>query len=266
MNTTFIILNWNTAQITKKCVLSIYKHLDKKDFQIVIVDNASTDNSISLFKKLQKKHKNLFIIKNQSNLGFSAGNNTAQKYFITKYLVFLNSDILLFDNSITNAINYLKKHKNIGLVAPKLILADGTTQNSIYPPQTIINAIKQYWFGKKTFSPYFSTSKKPTTVWAVAGAAIIIKSCLFKKIGMWNEKYFIYFEDLDLCRSLRKINKKIIYFPKAKLIHLHGSSGQSIANQSNQWKRLIPSSIKYHGILKHYLLFLIVWIGQKLKK
>lgn len=266
MDITFIILNWNTAQITKKCVLSIYKFLYKKNFQIVIVDNASTDNSITVFKNLQKKYKNLHIVENSSNLGFSAGNNAAKKFFTTKYLVFLNSDILLLDDSITDAFSFLKKHKDIGLLAPKLILADGSTQNSVFPPQTIVNAIKQYWFGKKTFSPYFPTSNQPTPVWAVAGAAVIIKSCLFKKIGMWNEKYFIYFEDLDLCRSLRRINKRIIYFPKTKLIHLHGSSGQNIANQSNQWKRLIPSSIKYHGILKHYFLFLIVWIGQKLKK
>lgn len=266
MDTTFVILNWNTAQVTKKCVLSIYKYLDKKKFQVVIVDNGSTDNSISVFTNLQEKHKNLRIVKNSSNLGFSAGNNTAKIFFTTKYLVFLNSDILLLDDSITDSISYLKKHKDIGLVAPKLIFSDGVTQNSVFPPQTLLNAIKQYWFGKKTFSSYFPTLSKPKTVWAVVGAAIIIKSSLFKKIGMWNEKYFIYYEDLDLCRSLRKINKKIIYYPKTKLLHMHGQSGKKIATLPNQWKRLIPSSIKYHGALKHYILFMIVWIGQKLRK
>jgi len=266
MDTTFIILNWNTPKLTSSCVSSIYKYLKNYPFRLVIVDNGSTDNSVAVFKKLQLKYPNFHLVVSNTNKGFSAGNNLARQYFNTKYLVFLNSDISLIDDSITQAISYLKQHQHIGLIAPKLILADGSTQNSVFPPQTLINAIKHYWFGKKSFSPYSPLSNQPTPVWAVAGAAIIIKSALFKKIGMWNEKYFIYFEDLDLCRSLRKINKKIVYFPKTKLLHMHGQSGKKIATLPNQWKRLIPSSIKYHGIIKHYILFMIVWIGQKLRK
>ncbi len=261
---TIVILNWNTCKITQKCILSIYKYLDKKNFRIVIVDNGSTDNSISVFNKLQKKYKNLYIVKNSSNLGFSAGNNSAKNFFTTKYLIFLNSDIEFIDNSLLDAINYFGQNPDIGLISPKLILSNGSIQNSVFPPQTIKNAIKEFWLiDKNSFYPYAPETDKPTEVNSVVGAAIIIKTKLFKKIGMWNETYFMYFEDLDLCRKIRFLNKKIIYFPRWTLIHKHGASGNNLKNLQDQWRRLIPSSKKYHGIVKHYLLFFILWFGQK---
>lgn len=264
-NSTIVILNWNTSKITQKCIISIYKYLDNNNFRIVIVDNGSTDNSISVFNKLQKKYKNLYIIKNSSNLGFSAGNNSAKKYFTTKYLIFLNSDIEFIDNSILDAIDYFEQNPDIGLMSPKLILNNGSIQNSVFPPQTIKNAIKEFYLRKRnSYYPYTPKTDEAIEVNSVAGAAIIIKTKLFKKIGMWNEKYFIYFEDLDLCRNIRRLNKKIIYFPSWILIHKHGASGNNLKNSQDQWRRLIPSSKKYHGIIKHYVLFFIIWSSQKL--
>lgn len=264
IETTIIILNWNTAQITKRCVLSIYKYLDRNKFQVVIVDNASTDNSISVFNTLISKYRNLQVIKNTSNLGFSIGNNSAKKFYTTKYLVFLNSDIELLDDSISTAIDYLKMNPDVGIVAPKLILTDGKIQPSVFPPQTLKNAIKEFLFRKKnSFSPYVPNTNKAIDVNSVVGAAIIIKTNLFKKIGMWNEKYFMYFEDLDLCRKIRSLNKRIIYFPLCTLLHKHGASGNNLSKSQDQWRRLIPSSKKYHGIIKHYLINLIILLSKK---
>ena len=89
---------------------------------------------------------------------------------------------------------------------------------------------------------------------------------MFKKIGKWNEKYFFYYEDMDLCRQVTKNDKDIIFYPKCQVIHRHGASGTKLADTQNQWRRLIPSSIKFHGFLKHYLINFIIWSGQKWQK
>lgn len=266
MDTTFVILNWNTPILTVQCIDSLYKHLKNYSFQLVVIDNGSTDNSVEIFKKIQKKYNNIHLVINKTNLGFASGNNSAKSYFNTKFVVFLNSDIIFTNNSIIKAIEYLDSNPEIGLVAPKLVLPNSCTQPSVFPPQTITNAIKEFWFGHKGYSLYSPTSDQPTEVWAIVGAVVILKTSFFKKIGMWNQKYFLYFEDLELCRQIRKYGKKIFYYPQSFLIHHHGQSGTHITSSQNQWKRLVSGSILYHGFLKHYILFFILWIGQKLKK
>ncbi len=94
----------------------------------------------------------------------------------------------------------------------------------------------------------------------------MIKKDFFKEIGGWNEKYFFYFEDLDLCRNIRNHQKAIFYYPECRVIHRHGASGKNLAPAADQWRRLVPGSIKYHGAFNHYFLNLIIWSGQKLQK
>ncbi len=263
----FIILNWNTKDITKKCVDSIYKYIPSHIFELILVDNGSTDNSQALFEKYQLKHKNFKIIKNKKNLGFSAGNNIGAKAAKTNTLIFLNSDTQLKDDSILKAVNYLSSNPKVGLIAPKLILDNGNIQASVYHPQTIPNAIKEYWLNQKnSFSPFYPIEKSPTQISSAAGAVFIITKTLFNKIGGWNEKYFLYFEDMELCRQVRQKNKSIAYYPDCQILHHHGQSGKSLATHKDQWKRLVPSSIRYHGFTKHYLLYFIILLGQKWQK
>lgn len=260
-----IIVTWNTADITCQAIKSIYKHLKNISFQVIVVDNNSSDNTITQIKKITQKHSNLILIKNKQNFGFSKANNIGVNKANGQYLFFLNSDTLLSDNSVLKAIDFLDKNQSsIGIIAPQLLNADKSPQNSVFPPQTIINAIRQFALNQPNkFTKY--TPKKSGPVNAVSGAALIISSLDFNKIGGWNEHFFFYFEDLDLCRKIHQYGKKVYYYKQSQIIHLHGQSDKK-TNQSQQWKRLIPSSIIYHGHIKHYLLFLLLWLSQKVKR
>ncbi|MBU2577908.1 hypothetical protein KKA69_03680, partial [Patescibacteria group bacterium] len=86
------------------------------------------------------------------------------------------------------------------------------------------------------------------------------------RIGLLDERYFMYFEDLDYCRRVRKAGYKVFYLPQAEIIHEHGASGQHLIGQLDQWKRLVPSSKVYYGFFKHYLISFILWVGQKWQK
>ncbi|MFA6185061.1 MAG: glycosyltransferase family 2 protein [Candidatus Shapirobacteria bacterium] len=261
MKLSIIIITWNTAKITQKCVQTINKFLDNPE--IIIVDNGSKDNTVELLSR----EKNVKIIKNNSNLGFSKANNIGFQYTSNEYILFMNSDIELINDSINDLLNYFKDKNNIGIIGPKFLNPDLTVQSSVFPKQSALNAFKEFFlFKKNSYSKYTPKTNNPIKVWAISGGCILTRKSFFESIGGWNEKYFFYFEDLDLCRKINKIGKDVIYFPKCQIIHRHGASGVKLADFSNQWRRLIPGSKKYHGLFKHYLINSILWSGQKWQK
>jgi len=260
-----IIPTWNTAAITLKCIQSIKKYLPPSgqppNPQIIVVDNASTDNTLALLQK-----ENITLIKNSKNLGFAKACNIGAKKAIGDYLLFLNSDMELPNHKLIDMLKFLQKNPRIGAIGPQFLNCDKTIQDSVFPPQTLINAFKKFWLNQKTYSKYTPKRKKPSAVWAVSGGAILIKKKLFEKIGGWNEKYLMYFEDLDLCRALHRHHKQIYYYPPSKIIHRHGASGKNLADSDNQWRRLIPGAKKYHGLLTYYLIWFIIKTSQKWQK
>jgi len=169
----------------------------------------------------------------------------------------------LIDNKIVEMLNYINSHPEIGLIAPKFLNTDGSDQGSVWPPQSLSNAFKEFWLGQNTYSKYVPGGKQPVDVFSVSGGALMVKGSLFEKISGWDKRYFMFYEDLELCRQVKKLGYEIYYYPECRLIHRHGVSGKLLADNSNQWRRLIPSSKIYHGNIKHYLLFLITWSGQK---
>ena len=262
-NLSIIIPTWNSAKVTKKCVQTIQKHLKDFSYEVIIIDNGSTDNTIEVLSKI----KDLKLIKNKENLGFSKANNQAVKIADGEVLFFLNSDMELIDNSLIKMYEYFKDNSNIGAIGPQFLNIDLTPQSSVFPKQNIINAFKEFWLGQKNkYLKYLPSLSKPSSVWSISGGALMINKVFFKKINGWNEKYFFYFEDLDLCRSIHQTEKDIVYYPDCKVIHHHGFSGAKLVSSADQWRRLIPGSIKYHGKVKHYLINLTIWSGQKIDK
>ncbi len=258
-----IIVTWNTAKITKKCIDTINTHLSSSlSYEIIVADNDSQDNTADLISKLP--HVTYF--NTSSNLGFSKANNLAVAKSHGQYLFFLNSDMELFDDHLISMFNFLKSNPQIGLIGPQFLNPDHTIQASAFPNQNFINAFKEFFLNIPSYSKYFPSSTNPCSVWALSGGAMLINKNLFHKIGDWNEKYFMYFEDLDLCRQIRKQGLQIFYFPDFKVVHHHGASGSKLASSDLQWRRLIPGSIQYHGYLIHTAINSIIWAGQKWQK
>jgi len=257
-----IIPTWNTADITKKCVDSILDNSPPDYFEIIIIDNHSTDSTRRIFSPM----KNITYLRNRTNLGFSRANNLAVKKATTDYLFFLNSDMEFISSDFHKMLSFYQSHQDCGIVGPKFLNPDLSPQGSVFPPQTALNAFAEFWLNQPTFSKYCPSDSEPLTVNAVSGGALLISRKIFELLGGWNKKYFFYYEDLDLCRRLTRKKLKIYYYPDFKVVHHHGQSGQQLASSANQWRRLIPSSILYHGYLNHYFINLIIWSGQKWQK
>jgi GT2 family glycosyltransferase len=256
MDLSIVIVNYNTKKLTLECIDSIRKANPKVDYEIIVVDNGS-ENPLNGSEKYK-------LIKNKENLGFSKAVNQGIKAAKGKSILLLNSDTKVKSGSIDELYEFAKSHPDAGAVGPKLINNDGSSQSSCYHFPTISGAIKQYWFGEKgAYEKYSPEENKALKVDALVMAALLITPKALEKVKFLNEKYFIYFEDLDFARKLKKAGLNSYYNPKSVVSHVHGASGRGLADDKNQWRRLIPSSKTYHGNLMHSLINFVLRTGQK---
>ena len=261
-----IIINYNTGLHLKKCIDSIAKttsNLTIPDSEVIIIDNDSKDNSLLKINSTKK----IKVLKNHANLGFAKAVNQALDVSMGDYKLLLNPDTILKKHAIKTMLEFSQKTPNAGVVGARLLDPNGKIQASVIPLPTIWGAIKEFWLGRKnSYSKYKITSRGPTKVDSVVGAAFLVSPLAIKKVGKLNNKFFMYYEDIEYCKRVKQAGLEVYYLPQAEVIHYHGVSGKAIVNQSNQWKRLIPSSIAYHGVLIHYVLWLVLFTGQKLRK
>lgn len=264
MDLSIIIISFNTNKLTSNCVESIKKSKPKLRYEVIVIDNGSTDGSIEVLKKLKKSNVVNTLISNNNNTGFAKANNQALKVSKGKYKLLLNSDTIIEKGVLEKLIKFAEETKDAGVIGPKLILKDGSTQESCFNFPTILNAVKEYWLGiEYAYSKYAPQRSKPVIVDAVVGAAFLITPDAYKKVGMLNEKYFMYFEDIDYCREVSKVGLKTYYLPSVRVNHLHGASGKKL-RRDEVYQMLCVSSKNYHGKFRYYILKFILWSGQKM--
>lgn len=252
-----IIVNWNTKQLVKDCIASVGESSPKLSYEIIVVDNGSTDGSVEVLRKI----KGIKLIENRVNLGFAKANNQGIRKAKGQFILLLNSDTKVEVGAIDTLVEEAQKYPDAGAVVPKLLNKDGSVQASVFKLPTVSSAIKRYWFGKGGESEKYVP--KTSLVEGAVMAAFLITPKGLKEAGLLNEKYFMFFEDIDYCRKLKKLGLKIYYASSAEVTHYHGKSGKKLADDLNQWRRLVPSSIKYHGLLRHTFIYLIMLTGQK---
>jgi len=226
MELSIIIVTYNCLEKTKVCLRSIFAHaVPDLNFEVIIVDNNSTENIDSLTRDFPQ----IKLIKNQANLGMGAGNNIGVKEASGKYLLILNPDTELKPNTLDLLLRYAKEHPEVGVIGPKIMYPDGERQISCYRfPDFFMPLYRRTFFGqinksylKNYLMQNFDLDQTTQADWLM-GSCLLIPAEIFRAVGGFDERFFMYFEDTDLCRKIWAINKKIIYFPFAEIIHHHG--------------------------------------------
>lgn len=246
-----IIVSWNVADPLRKCLQSIFAN-DYKDLEVIVVDNASSDNSIQVVKSFSK----VKLIYNHKNLGFPKSVNQGLKIATGNYFLLLNPDTQLPKDFFTKCLKFTKEYPDFGIMGPKFINPDGTVQGSVFPEPSIINTLKNNF-------KYAPESLYPIEVNCISGGCMFIPKSTIDRIGYFTERVFMYYEDLDYCRRIRRAGLKVIYNPQIKIIHLHGESSKK-SPQAQKYLR--QSSIWYNGWLKYTLMTFILWSSQKIHK
>lgn len=247
-----IIVNYNAGKLLHKAVKSI---INFPGVEVVVADNASKDGSfIELSKSV--KAKNLIPIDNGANIGFGKAVNAAVKKSHGEYICLLNPDAELKKNALSRMVETAKKWNDRAIVAPRLENPDGTPQSSCYKPQTIFNAIKEYWFGVKgSYGKYLPEGSKPVEVNAAVAAAWLVPRSVWDELEGLSPRYFLYFEDLDLCDRARAHGISIVYDPGAVVKHAHGVSSST---NPIVLKLFTNSAWTYHGPVKKLIIDFII--------
>ncbi|HZW38231.1 MAG TPA: glycosyltransferase family 2 protein [Ignavibacteriaceae bacterium] len=263
MDVSIIIVNYNTSEILKDCIKSIYEHTKNLDFEVIIVDNASNDRT---FTELKYLFPNITIIELENNIGFGKANNIGAKIAKGKYLFFLNSDTLLIENSILHLLNYSNRNESI-LGALGCILIDGkkdlTKCWGDFPD--FYNSKLKWIFDK--FSKIDDKKKEviktaePFKVDYIIGAALFLSRNLFEQLQGFAPEFFMYFEEVDLQKRISQLNKDRIILPFTKIIHYEGGTVKGISNANHRTRMMFIRSqniyLKKHNIVSYHLVHIL---------
>ncbi|NEU84417.1 glycosyltransferase family 2 protein, partial [Nostoc sp. UIC 10630] len=212
----------------------------------ILVDNNSQDNSIDI---VDNKFPEIKLIKLPRNVGFGAGNNAGAKIAKGEFLLLLNTDTILTNNILPHLIELMSGNQDVGVIGTKLLFPDGSFQISFSPEIGIRGELQAQKIhknaeNKNAFNIIEQDFQDIKEVDIVVGAAFFIRANLFNLLDGFDEKFFMYFEDSDLCQRVRNEGYKIIYTPHISLIHIRGHSVKKISNKmSVEYRR---SQIYYY--------------------
>ncbi|GAB4367454.1 MAG: hypothetical protein Kow0042_08030 [Calditrichia bacterium] len=227
-----IIVNYNTKEFLEKAVYSIIENTLDISYEIILIDNASLDGSFDFTQKLQDKDE-FKIIKLDKNVGFAKANNIAATYAEGKYILLLNPDTLLFENTIKKVLDFRVSLSKPAIIGIKLLNPDGSFQPCRSQFPKIYNFLVQAFFLNSIFkkSKYFDRvnygwqdPEVISYVDSVKGAFLFVDTPIWKELKGFDEDYFVYTEEVDFCFRAKKKGIDVIYYPETAIIHFGGES------------------------------------------
>lgn len=257
------IVNYNTADLTRKLLESIFNKdsgFDPDKMEVIVLDNGLIDPCKDEIKEFLPKVK---YLRNEENAGFSKGYNKTIRFSLAEYYLMLNSDIEVMKNGLSELVKAEDELKGEAVLGGKLFFPDLSDQDSAFHLPTITGAFKEYFL--KQWGSYFMfmpTGAKPVRVEGLVMACMMIPAKILNKVGLLDERTFIFFEDIEYCRRLKIMGVPIYFVPSAKFLHFHGGSTKRIG-QEKSYEHLVKASKFYHGKIYYFFLSLVLRLGQK---
>lgn len=233
IDVSIIIISYNTKDLTTECLNSIKKNVSKKiTYEVIVVDNASKDGSPEFLKK---NFPEFTIIPENENLGFAKANNVGIKKSTGRYILFLNSDTVVYTGTLEYMVNFMDEHKDAGASTCKVELTNGEIDDAShrgFPTPwnaiTHFSGLSKVFPKSKLFSGYWQGWKdlsKIHTIEVLAGAFMLVRREAGADANWWDEAYFFYGEDVDFCYQLGQRGWRIYYVPTVSILHYKGASG-----------------------------------------
>lgn len=286
MDISFIVVNYKSFQYLNSCLNSILNKVEGFNFEVIIVNNDEI--KIDNFKNIKENHlerimfdydsaekikniksnKKIKIIEINKNIGFGSANNIGASISAGKYICFINPDTEIYSNNIKNLILEFKSDPSIGIIGPKIIQDSELKKEEIVQEWSVgvdldIIELFRSKMGISRSRNFWKSKKKVEVDW-ITGASMFIKKTTFLRVGGFDEEFFLYYEDLDLCKKVRKLGEKIIYYPDFKIIHLGGKSNNNKYSQKIEYFKSQDYYYKKWFTKKSYFLlrflrFFYIW-------
>ena len=264
------IVNYNSGEFLNKCLESLEIVKNEANFEVFILDNASTDDS---FSEAKNKFPNFHYMENGKNVGFGAGHNVNLKKINSEYILILNPDTEIKDGVLSKMLEFMESHQDVGAASCRVVLPDGTIDWASHRGFPTPFASLMYLLGDdKLYHLTDRDMENPHEVDSISGAFFLTRKSVLEKAGYFDESYFMYAEDLDLCYRIKEAGYKIMYVPAVSILHYKGvSSGLKKHSQDfttadlETKKRSLDAFYKTMIIFykKHYekkYFFLINWL------
>jgi GT2 family glycosyltransferase len=286
MDVSIIIVNYNTKELLRDSIISIMKNTLNINYEIIVVDNNSSDGSVQM---VENEFPSVVLIASEKNGGFAYANNLGVAKAKGKYIFLLNSDTIILNDAISKMFNFMEENKEIGILGPKLLNADLTDQTSVFGFPTIFKEVASIFEFKKLlknkiikkvvlamskivlpsdvgqYMRNYDKDRKPEVVQVLVGAAMLIREEVIDAIGGLDENYFMYYEEIDYCLQAYKQGWKCVFYPYAEIIHLIGQSSKKVSEFSfiTRYVSMLKYFRKNHGESKENIVRTILILGLK---
>lgn len=230
IDVSIIIVNYNCLDILDNCLLTLFQFTAGINYEVIVVDNNSTSGNV---EEVTNKYPGVILIKNKTNAGFAAANNQGVKIAKGRYILFLNNDTVFKENVIKATVDFADSKNEPVIVGCNLLNPDGSNQESADCFPTVWNAFTENFFIYKlfpksaVFNKYYikyQNYNEPCEVDVVKGAYLMGPKEIINKYNGFDERFFFYAEETDLCYRFKKDGGKVYFYPNASLIHLGGAT------------------------------------------
>jgi GT2 family glycosyltransferase len=272
MKLSIIIVNYNGGKVLRTCLSSIYRETKDISFEVILVDNASTDGSVEL---VEKDFSNVYVIRNTQNRGFAAANNIAIQKAAGEFILMLNADTEILDGAIQKTVAFMEGHPLVGIAGCKLVYPDRTEQPSVRGYPSVLSAFLDATFlylllpkgrvvrGKGIC--YFDSSKAQEVDWVI-GAYFMIRRSVIDKIGLLDEQFWLYGEENDYCQRAKNSGFETWFIPHAVVVH-HWAGMTAFNLRSIIWLHIsqkLYADKHYYGP-RRFLIIYLRYLGAALR-
>ena len=237
LDVSIVIVNWNTRDILSGCLRSIYEQTNGLDFEVIVIDNASTDGSAEMVKK---EFPQFVLLENSQNRGFAAANNQGMAIAKGRYVLLLNSDTVVLGNAVKKTFDFSDSHPECGAVGCRVLNADRSLQKTCFMFPSILNMLLSTSYLYKLFPKSRVFGRERMTWWdrdderevdVVTGCFMLVRREVTEAVGVMDEQFFMYGEETDWCYRIKMAGWKIRFTSGAEIIHFGGQSSKQAAPQ-----------------------------------
>jgi len=225
MDISVIIVNYNTKNLLRNCLHSVYETVKNISFEILVVENASQDGSPAM---LREEFPQVQVIENSQNRGFAAANNQALALMKGRYALLLNTDTVLKEKAVYELFSFMETHPGVAMASGQLLNADGSKQNSIANFPSLWTLLFNVPLLEMIFPQKYPSKrylhKDPIEIDSGIGACLLVRRKAIEEVGLFDERYFFFFEETDWALQMKKAGWKIFHVPSAYIYHFQGQS------------------------------------------
>ena len=267
MALSIVILNYQTFELTKNTINSIFEYEYPFSYEVLLVDNASGDDSLSRLKDYFKD--NVIFIESRENNGFAAGNNQALKIAKGKYQLLLNSDTIVWENTLESIYYYMEKHTDVGATGCRVLLENGDLDKACKRsfPNVKNSFFRLFHIPTKSKDDNYNLDSLPDDgvyeIDCLTGAFMFIRKEALDEVGFLDETFFMYGEDIDLCFRIKQAGWKIVYYGKSKITHFKGASSKKQKSKLiyEFYRAMYVYYKKHHAHESFFITNFIVYFG-----